>query len=225
MQPAPSAFGDRPSAAPAAAAAMSAADSRSDRRRRRDDEKMEGHNQKAAELAQAGPRPSQQAVGAAADASSADSSATSQPPQQSAGVQPLPEQIGKRPRLSCGLHSLADVELQLMLQFLDTDSKMKAARCSHQLLQAANTPFAWRSAPPFVLTAQSAADVERIQTSLVHFAPIHLRCIGLESQDCVTDIPYLVRSNAQRSICRSCCSTPTWRACRRCDWASMYLLV
>ena len=84
------------------------------------------------------------------------------------------------------------VELQLVLQFLDTDNKLKAARCSRQLLHAASDPFAWRSAPPFFVTVRSAADVQRVCASLVHFAPVHLHCIGLESLDCVAAVPHLV---------------------------------
>jgi len=53
---------------------------------------------------------------------------------QTAGVQPLAEQMRKKqrrsPRFSSPLNQLATVELQLMLQFLDKRSKLKAARCS-----------------------------------------------------------------------------------------------
>ena len=128
------------------------------------------------------------------NASQADSSATDQPQPPSAGVQPLPEQIRKRPRrsprFSSPLDKLAVVELQLVMQFLDTGSRLKAGRCSQLLLQAASQPFAWRSAPPFVIAVRSPVDVERIPTSLLQFAPIQLRCVGFV-QLCVTTVPHL----------------------------------
>ena len=131
------------------------------------------------------------------DSSQADPSATDQPPQpQSAGVQPLPEQFCQRKqlrrsaRLACYLDKLAVVELQLVLQFLDTGSKLKAARCSQRLLHAASAPFAWRSEPVFV-EASAAEHVERARTSLLRFAPIHLRCIGVATLGSVTAVPHL----------------------------------
>jgi len=95
----------------------------------------------------------------AAGASPADSAAQVQP--ESAGVQPLPEQLRKRPRRSPRLNSpldlLAAVELQLALQWLDSRSRLAAARCSRRLLQAASAPFAWRDAPPMAVTAKQLA--------------------------------------------------------------------
>jgi hypothetical protein len=43
------------------------------------------------------------------------------------------------------------VEWQLVLQFVDTDARLKAARCSRQLLAAADHPFAWRHAEAVVV--------------------------------------------------------------------------
>ena len=176
---------------------MSSADSRSGRIRRREEEgdaaqqaaqgvEAEPNNQPAGATMTAGPSP--------ADLSAA--AAPLQPP--SLSVQPLPEQFSqrKRPRrsarLACHLDKLAVVELQLFLQFLDTKSKLIAARCSRRLLHAASAPFAWRSTPPFTVEAPSDADVERIGSSLLRFVPIHLRCDWLKSLQCLATVPHLV---------------------------------
>jgi len=119
------------------------------------------------------------------------------------GVQPLAEQMKRRPRRSPQLHSpfdlLATVELQLVMQFLDASSKLKAARCSRRLMQTASQPFAWKDAPPLLVEARSAADVERIVPSLVRFAPIDLRCMRMESFDCIATIPHLHGLELQES--------------------------
>ena len=113
-------------------------------------------------------------------------------------MQPLPEQFSQRKkwrrsaRLACHLDKLAVGELQLCLQFLDSKGKLKAARCSRRLMQAASTSFAWRAATPFVVEVRSAADVEGAQTSLLRFASIHLRCVNLSSLQCVATVPHLV---------------------------------
>jgi hypothetical protein len=131
------------------------------------------------------------------DCSQADPKATDQPLQHSAGVQPLPEQFSqrKRPRrsarLACHLDKLAVVELQLVLQFLDAKSKLKAARCSRRLLQSVSAPFAWRATPAFFMECRSAEDVKRTGTSLIRFAPIDLRCLGLTSLGALLTVPHL----------------------------------
>ena len=62
-----------------------------------------------------------------------------------------------------------------MMQFLDTKSKLKAARCSRQLLQAADHPFAWQG-PPVAVSSYENPDVgSRIHQSLLRNAPITLR--------------------------------------------------
>jgi hypothetical protein len=117
------------------------------------------------------------------------------PPPADAGVQPLPEHFRRRPdrlpRFSSPLDGLAVVELQLCLQFLDSDSRLKAARCSGLLFNAASAPFAWRAVPPFVVEVRSATDVERIQTSLLRFAPVQLRCVRMEPLQCMLTVPHL----------------------------------
>jgi len=95
------------------------------------------------------------------------------------GVQPLPEQFRpKMARLSarqnCHLDRLAVVELQLCLQYLDTTSKLRAARCSHRLLHAADHPFAWRAPPVPVSTFQRLHLGSLIRHSLLRHAPIAL---------------------------------------------------
>jgi hypothetical protein len=118
------------------------------------------------------------ALGPAADAAAALTSASSaeslQQTHATAGVQPLPEQIENKPRCS-RLDRLATVEVQLCLQFLDTNSKLKAARCSLQLLRAAGHPFAWQGPPVTVSSSYEKPDVgSRIRQSLLRHAPIAL---------------------------------------------------
>ena len=172
---------------------MSSANSRSGRIRRREEE--EGAAQQTADTAAAQPGPNEQTVGTAADSTPADLSAVAAQPQPSLSVQPLPEQMRKRPRrsprFSSPLDSLAMVELQLVMQWLDVCSKLIAARCSRRLLEAASAAFAWRAAPPVTVEAQSPADVHRIGTSLLRLAPIHLRCVGMKSLRCVSAVPHL----------------------------------
>jgi hypothetical protein len=93
-------------------------------------------------------------------------------------VQPLPEQTRKKqrrsPRFSSPLDQLATVELQLMLQFLDTTSKLKAARCSRHLLQAADHPFAWQG-PPVAVSSRGRQKLgSLIRQSLLRHASIAL---------------------------------------------------
>jgi len=95
------------------------------------------HDQQATEAAQI--QSANHAMGDARGEIEADSSAAdAQPPSPSAGVQPLPEQFKhvQGPLSGRSLHSLATVELQLCLQFLDSKSKLIAARCSRRLLHA-----------------------------------------------------------------------------------------
>ena len=134
----------------------------------------------------------------AAGSSPVDPSALAPQPQPpSLSVQPLPEQMRKRPRrslrFSSPLDMLAVVELQLVMQWLDLKSKLKAARCSRRLLQAASAPFAWKDSPPFIVVAWSAANVRRIGALLLRVAPIQLRmrCLGLQSLLCVAAVPVL----------------------------------
>ena len=94
-------------------------------------------------------------------------------------MQPLPEQARKRPRRSPRLHSpidlLAKVELQLVLQCLDADSRLKAARCSRRLMRAADDPFAWVGTPPFSVSSRKQAQPGTvISRSLLRHAPIEL---------------------------------------------------
>jgi hypothetical protein len=51
---------------------------------------------------------------------------------------------------SSNFSCLASVEVQLVLQWLDTRSKVRAACSSKQLRAEARTPFAWQDTPPFV---------------------------------------------------------------------------
>jgi hypothetical protein len=64
----------------------------------------------------------------------------------------LPLSAMSQPGLSSsiGFSRLASVEVQLVLQWLDTLSKVRASCASKQLLAEARTPFAWQDTPPFV---------------------------------------------------------------------------
>jgi hypothetical protein len=46
------------------------------------------------------------------------------------------------------LARLADVELQLVMQGLDASELLQLARCSKQMMHAADSPFAWQHCNP-----------------------------------------------------------------------------
>ena len=96
----------------------------------------------------------------------------------SAGVQPLPEQMRKKQRRSApfcrSLDRLATVELQLILQCLDKRSKLRSARCSRQLLQAADHPFAWQGPSVAVSSFRQPQLGSLIRRSLLRHAPIKM---------------------------------------------------
>jgi len=125
--------------------------------------RREGEDQRtAAETAQtphAATYSATHTASASTEANQIEPAAASGPEQlqaPSAEVQPLPEQFRKRPRPSCLLDLLATVELQLVMQWLDTKSKLKTVRCSRRLLQAASQPIAWKDSPPFFVEARTA---------------------------------------------------------------------
>jgi hypothetical protein len=58
------------------------------------------------------------------------------------------------------LDRLADIEVQLCMHGMMTLERLQFARCSRQLMHAAQSPFAWKHAPPLVIdfpTRKSAA--------------------------------------------------------------------
>jgi len=63
------------------------------------------------------------------------------------------------------LQRLAVVEVQLILQFLDCGSKMRAARCSSHLLACISHPFPWQFDPVSVGTAQIDEDDSEEESS------------------------------------------------------------
>ena len=90
------------------------------------------------------------------------------------------------------LQSMPKVQLQLVLQFLDSESRVKAARCSRTMLIAVDDPFVWRYGgavvrlrgppPPPSLGARilaalcrRPADPDRLESSLLRRAPTALR--------------------------------------------------
>lgn len=140
------------------------------------------------------------AVHAAADATAITTSAkyveATDPAQahSAADVQPLPEQTTKpRPssRFSSPLEQLAMVELQLCLQFLDSDSKLKAARCSRSLMQAADHPFAWQGTAVSVSSSSQPRLGSLIRQSLLRHAPIALT---LDSDVPVAEVAVIPRT-------------------------------
>ena len=163
-----------------------------------------------AEVAPSGSQPNNEVVGATMDASGADSSATGQPLLQSADVQPLPEQFRQRKklrrsaRLACHLDKLAKVELQLVMQFLDTDSKLKAARCSRQLLQAADHPFAWQGPSVRMRSEDQPQLGPLIRQSLLRHAPISLT-LAVNSEVPVAEVAAIPRL---RELVVSCVDEP-----------------
>lgn len=76
-------------------------------------------------------------------------------------------------RLSSCVDHLADVELQLVLQYLDKYDKLAAARCSRRLLAVADTKFAWLGAWSCV-HFRDHESLQRIRTSLLRHAPVAL---------------------------------------------------
>jgi hypothetical protein len=113
--------------------------------------------------------------------------ATDPPP-----VEPLPEQFMKRARhYSCDLNTLADVELQLILQWLSNKEKLKAARVSRRLLTAASHPFSWRGAAPFVLSSKKPEYFGLVTLSLARFAPFQLTWESPLTTDQMCTLPSL----------------------------------
>jgi hypothetical protein len=93
-------------------------------------------------------------------------------------ILPLEEQFpsSKRARLSesgaCSIDGLADVELQLCLQWLRNGEKLKCARVSRRMLHAVQQPFSWRGASLFVISSNDSKKFARVSASLIRLAPI-----------------------------------------------------
>jgi hypothetical protein len=66
------------------------------------------------------------------------------------------------------------------MQFLDPGSRLKAARCSRQLLAAADDEFAWAAGgvARLLLSNHSLSQPSRIQSSLLRHAPIALHVVS-----------------------------------------------
>ena len=72
---------------------------------------------------------------------------------------------------------LAAVEAQLVLQFLDTPSRLRAARCSRRLAHEVAQPFSWRGAS-FSVRSDVPGAAERIRAStLLRTVPVHLTLV------------------------------------------------
>jgi hypothetical protein len=86
------------------------------------------------------------------------------------------------------LSRLADVELQLVMQFLDADSLLKLARCSRQALHCATNPLVWRNhlVDVTVTSAGPRMDPRATARSLLHFKPSRACLEGNELISCET---------------------------------------
>jgi hypothetical protein len=74
------------------------------------------------------------------------------------------------------LQRLAKVELQLVLQFLDPISRLRAVRCNRHLLAAADAEFAWTYGSFQLAVLDNSVDhLARLQSSLLRHSPIALR--------------------------------------------------
>lgn len=64
------------------------------------------------------------------------------------------------------------------MQFLDSNSRLKAARSSRIMRAAVDDPFAWRDAAAFSISASADNTIRRIGCSLLRHAPIALHVDG-----------------------------------------------
>ena len=87
---------------------------------------------------------------------------------------------------------MATVELQLCLQFLDKRSKLRAARCSRRLLQAADHPFAWQGPSVAVSSFRQPQLGSLIRRSLLRHAPIAL-CLLTDSELAAAEVAAIPR--------------------------------
>ena len=75
--------------------------------------------------------------------------------------------MGVRPSRVCHFARLSSVECQLVLQMLDTSSRLRAARCCRSLLRDADNPFAWPGECTFFVSfGGSHGDVNAMQLQL-----------------------------------------------------------
>jgi hypothetical protein len=97
---------------------------------------------------------------------------------------------------SCdSLSQLANVELQLVMQFLDSNSLLKLARCSRQTLHCASHPSVWRNhlVDVFMTSTGPRMDPRATARSLVHVRPLRAYLEGsvLISCDTLAAVPNL----------------------------------
>jgi hypothetical protein len=92
------------------------------------------------------------------------------------------------PAFPRSLSRLADVELQLVMQFLDSNSLLKLARCSRQTLHCASHPSVWRRhlIDVAVTNAGPHKDARASARSLVHLKPSRACLEGNELISCDT---------------------------------------
>ena len=162
----------------------------------------------AAAAAAAAPDPAATASGALGPAAEAAAAAAAVPASKSSvesaqqahttgGSQALSGEHSQRKtlpqlqRFSSPFDRLATVELQLCLQYLNTTSKLKAARCCRRMLQAADHPFAWQG-PPMAMSSRRRPQLgSHIRQSLLRHAPIALMLVCKMSAEEVAAIPRL----------------------------------
>jgi hypothetical protein len=92
--------------------------------------------------------------------------------------------MGIRPSRVCHFARLSSIECQLVLQMLDSSSRLRAARCCRSLLRDADNPFAWRGGECtfFVSSGGSHGDgdatakqLQLLASSLSDPSPEHLQ--------------------------------------------------
>jgi hypothetical protein len=144
-------------------------------------------------------------MSSASDAASSPAAAAAAPPKQ---PQPRRERY-KFVKVPSRLMSARcpDVVLQLVLQFLDTKSKLSAARASVRMRAMALTPFSWKDAELFTLNSSTRDFGTKIlQRPLLRHAPICFRVIRgvILFEQHVLNIPQLHTLLARYCIPQEC---------------------
>jgi hypothetical protein len=91
---------------------------------------------------------------------------------------------------------LADVEQQIILQFLDTHTRLLCARVCHRLHTAASHPFSWLHSHPFQVTGWHAF-ASKLPRTLARLAPVRLQLRHLDD----AHIPFAGMPAAVHTLC------------------------
>lgn len=104
---------------------------------------------------------------------------------------PISERVRRSARLKCEMNRLADVELQLVLQFLTNTDRLKAARVSRRMCGQASQPFSWKFAETITISSDAPADFARVASSLIRYAPMRLEVRSFLNPSQVAQLPSL----------------------------------